>query len=65
VTHGCYQEILRTLGRIEGELYNVARESWLTYRGALATNTPSDAYFQQLTKNLTDLTDAIRAIERR
>jgi hypothetical protein len=43
--------------------YNVARESWLTYRGALATNTPSDAYFQRLTKNLTDLTNAIRAIK--
>src|SRR6202521_4479332 len=42
--------------------YNAARESWLTYRGALATNTPSDQYFQQLTKNLTDLTNAIRAI---
>jgi hypothetical protein len=40
--------------------YNVARESWLTYRGALSTNTPSDLYFQQLTKNLTDLTTAIR-----
>ena len=42
--------------------YNAARESWLTYRGALATNLPSDQYFQQLTKNLTDLTNAIRAI---
>ena len=31
--------------------YNVARESWLTYRGAIATNVPSDAYFNQLTKN--------------
>ena len=42
--------------------YNAARESWLTYRGALAANTPSDQYFQQLTKNLADLTNAIRAI---
>jgi type II secretory pathway component PulM len=42
--------------------YNAARESWLTYRGALATNTPSDQYFQQLSKNLADLTNAIRAI---
>jgi hypothetical protein len=41
--------------------YNVARDSWLTYRGAIATNVPSDAYFEQLTKNLTDLTNAIRA----
>ncbi len=43
--------------------YNAARESWLTYRGALATNTPSDRYFQQLTKNLTDLTNAIRVLK--
>jgi hypothetical protein len=43
--------------------YNVARESWLTYRGAVTTNTPSDQYFQQLTKNLVDLTNAIRAIK--
>jgi len=42
--------------------YNAARESWLTYRGALAANTPSDQYFQQLTKNLADLTNAIRVI---
>jgi hypothetical protein len=40
--------------------YNVARESYLTYRGALATNTPSDPYFQQLNKNLSDLITAIR-----
>ena len=43
--------------------YNVARESWLTYRGAMATNVPSDAYFNQLTKNLSDLTDAIRTFK--
>jgi hypothetical protein len=43
--------------------YNVARESWLTYRGALATNLPPDQYVQQLTKNLTDLTAAIQAIK--
>ena len=43
--------------------YNVARDSWLTYRGAIATNVPSDAYFEQLTKNLTDLTNAIRAFK--
>ncbi|HEY2383284.1 MAG TPA: hypothetical protein VGK48_19075 [Terriglobia bacterium] len=42
--------------------YNVARASWLAYRGALATNTPPDEYFQQLTKNLTDLTNAIQAL---
>ena len=30
--------------------YNVARASWLTYRGALGTE-PSQAYFDLLTKN--------------
>jgi hypothetical protein len=44
-------------------LYNVARESWLTYRGAVATNNPPDQYFQQLNQNLTDLLNAIRAFE--
>jgi hypothetical protein len=39
--------------------YNVARDSWLTYRGAIATNVPADPYFQQLTRTLTDLADAI------
>ena len=29
--------------------YTVARDSWLTYRGAIATNVPPDLYFQQLT----------------
>lgn len=43
--------------------YTVARDSWLTYRGALATSTPPDAYFQQLTKNLSDLTTAIRQLQ--
>lgn len=45
------------------EAYTIARESWLTYRGVLATNVPPDEYIQQLAKNLTDLTDAIRAIK--
>jgi hypothetical protein len=39
---------------------NVARASWLAYRGAFATNVPSPQYFDQLTKNLTDLSAAIR-----
>jgi len=42
--------------------YNVARASWLTYRDAVSTNAPSDQYAQQLTTNLTDLTNAIKAI---
>jgi len=45
--------------------YNVARESWLTYRGAIATQVPSDAYFAQLNKNLVDLTNAIRDLKKR
>jgi hypothetical protein len=40
--------------------YNAARESWLTYRGAIAANSPSDQYFRQLNRNLTDLMNAVR-----
>jgi len=43
--------------------YNVAHESWLTYRGAISTNVPSDAYFSQLNKNITDLSTAIRTFK--
>ena len=43
------------------QVYNAARESWLTYRGAIATKIPSDVYFNQLTKHISDLIDAIRA----
>jgi hypothetical protein len=39
--------------------YNVARESWLTYRDAIQTNAPADAYFAELNRNLADLTTAI------
>ena len=45
--------------------YNVARTAWLTYRGAVATNIPSDLYFQQLTKNLADLTTALEGLKGR
>jgi type II secretory pathway pseudopilin PulG len=45
--------------------YNVARTAWLAYRGAIATNTPSDEYFRQLTRNLTDLTQALEDLKRR
>jgi hypothetical protein len=44
-------------------VYNVARETWLTYRGALATNVTSSVYFDRLTQNLSDLTNAIRKFE--
>jgi hypothetical protein len=43
--------------------YNVAREAWFTYRGAITANVPADAYFQQLNKNLIDLTDAIEMLK--
>src|SRR5690349_19179495 len=36
--------------------YNVARESWLTYRGALGTDIQSEPYLDQLNQNLADLT---------
>ena len=45
--------------------YNVARQAWLTYRGAVATNVPSDPYFQQLNRNLSDLLNAIEALRER
>jgi hypothetical protein len=47
------------------EAYNVARVSWLTYRGAIATNVPADPYFQELNKNLADLANAIRNLQRK
>jgi hypothetical protein len=35
--------------------YSVARESWLTYRGGIATNQPATGYFNQFNCNLLDL----------
>ena len=43
--------------------YKVARQSWLTYRGAIATNVAPDIYFDELTENLKDLTTAIREFQ--
>jgi|SRR5438093_3353687 len=43
--------------------YNLTRQSWLTYRGAMATHVAPDIYFDALTENLKDLTTAIRAFE--
>ena len=40
------------------EAYNIARESWLIYRGA-----PSAIYMDQVTRNVSDLTRAVRAFE--
>ena len=41
--------------------YTVAREAWLTYRGAIAANQPADAYLTQLNTNLTNLSNALHA----
>jgi len=45
------------------ESYNIARDSWLTYRGAISSNAPADLYLSQLNQNLTDLAGAIRTLE--
>ena len=45
------------------ESYNIARDSWLAYRGAISTNAPGDLYLSQLNKNLTDLATTIRQLE--
>jgi len=47
------------------QTYNVARDAWLTYRGAISANTPPDQYLQQLTKDLTDLTGELEALKGR
>jgi hypothetical protein len=44
------------------QTYNIARETWLTYRGAVAANLSSDQYFQQLNSNLSDLAKALEAL---
>ena len=43
--------------------YNIARETWLTYRNAVSTQTPSDIYFQRLTQDVLNLNNAIRRFE--
>ena len=63
-THPLPAEAKDVLNRVI-QYYNVVRDAWLTYRGALATNTPSDQYLQQLTRNLTDLTGALESLKRR
>jgi len=45
------------------ESYNIARESWRTYHGAIETPAPSETDFTRLAKNLSDLTNAIRALK--
>ena len=42
--------------------YNTARAAWMTYRDAVAANSPSDAYYQQLSRDLIDLTNGIKAL---
>jgi len=58
------------------ESYNIARDSWLTYRAAVNTNAPAgeaqareraafiEVYLNQLNSNLTDLAGAIRAVRK-
>jgi len=41
--------------------YNLAHQSWLTYRSAIATNLPEAEYFDQLNRNLLQLNTAIQA----
>lgn len=43
--------------------YNIARDSWLTYRGAVATNSPPGVYLTQLNTNISNLTNAISALK--
>jgi hypothetical protein len=44
--------------------YNAARQSWLTYRDAIATQVPATVFLSQLNQNLTDLANALRAFTR-
>ena len=63
-THPLPAEAKDVLNRVI-QYYNVARDAWLTYRGAIASNVPTQMYFDQLTKNLSDLTEAIRLVHER
>ena len=40
--------------------YNVARDAWLLYRGAIATSSPADPYLEQLNRNLASLMEAVK-----
>src|SRR5207249_11267039 len=42
--------------------YNLARDSWLTYRAAIANNGPEGVYFTELNQSLTDLATRIREL---
>ena len=44
--------------------YNGARQSWLTYRDAIATQVPASVYLSRLNQNLTDLANALQAFTR-
>ena len=43
--------------------YNLARQSWLTYRGAVTTKVPAETYLDQLNQNLLNLTNALRELQ--
>jgi hypothetical protein len=45
------------------QAYNVARESWLTYRDALQKDEPPDTYLNQLNKDIFNLTNVIRTLK--
>ena len=45
------------------QTYNLARDSWLLYRGAVSEKVAAEAYFERLTQNITDLTKAIRTFK--
>lgn len=43
--------------------YNLTRDTWLTYRGAVTTDVPAQNYLDQLNKNVSALASAIRALK--
>ena len=43
--------------------YNAARDSWLTYRGAVANNVEPETYAVRLTSTTADLVAAIRVLK--
>ena len=45
------------------QTYNVARDSWLLYRGAVAENVEARVYLDRLTGNIANLTQAIRTFK--
>jgi hypothetical protein len=44
------------------DAYNLARDTWLTYRVAITSNEPAALYGQRLNKDLTNLVTAIQVL---